>query len=191
MLTGSTRFDALPRAAQSLTGRIHFVPILPFSQGELAGVHEDFLDVALTDPTRSSTGPGTGLTRTEYAERVCAGGMPIPLQLSGAARIRWFDDYTTASLRRDATEISRIRRSSVLTPLLARIAGQTAQVLNITKPTKRSTSIARRPTATSRCSKTCSWFVVYRPGVRHSAPAPRCCPRCTSSTPGWPRGCCG
>ena len=133
VLTGSTRFDALPRAAQTLTGRIHFVSILPFSQGELAGVHEDFLDVALTDPARLAAGPGTGITRVEYAERICAGGMPIALQLSGAARTRWFDDYTTASLRRDVTEISRIRRSTLLPALLARIAGQTAQVLNIAR----------------------------------------------------------
>ena len=34
LLTGSTRFDALPRSSQALTGRIHFVSILPFSQGE-------------------------------------------------------------------------------------------------------------------------------------------------------------
>ncbi|WP_428119375.1 AAA family ATPase [Candidatus Poriferisodalis sp.] len=34
VITGSTRFDALPTAAQALTGRIHIVDVLPFSQGE-------------------------------------------------------------------------------------------------------------------------------------------------------------
>ena len=32
MITGSTRFDALPRAAQALTGRIHIIDLLPFKQ---------------------------------------------------------------------------------------------------------------------------------------------------------------
>lgn len=37
VITGSTRFDALPRAAQALTGRIHVIDLLPFSQGEIDG----------------------------------------------------------------------------------------------------------------------------------------------------------
>lgn len=132
LITGSTRFDALPQAAQSLTGRIHFETILPFSQGEMSGVNEDFLEVALTDPGRLTTGLGSGLGRAGYAERVCNGGMPVAIRLSGMARTRWFDDYTNASLRRDATGVSRIQRDAQLPGLLARLAGQTAQVLNIT-----------------------------------------------------------
>ena len=79
VLTGSTRFDAVPRAAQSLTGRVHFVSILPFSQGELAGVHEDFLDVALTDPVRLMVGPGERASPVSSMQNGCAPvGCPSP-----------------------------------------------------------------------------------------------------------------
>jgi len=40
VLTGSTRYETLPRAAQSLTGRATVVPVWPLSQGEIHGVHE-------------------------------------------------------------------------------------------------------------------------------------------------------
>lgn len=133
LLTGSTRFDALPITAQALTGRIHFMTILPFSQGEIAGAEEDFVDVSLTDPERLLTGPAQRLTREEYAERICAGGMPIALRSTPTARHRWFDDYATASVRRDVAALSNIRRGSELPKLFARLAGQTAQVLNISE----------------------------------------------------------
>jgi len=38
ILTGSARHDALPAAAQALTGRLHRIPVFPLSQGEIAGV---------------------------------------------------------------------------------------------------------------------------------------------------------
>jgi len=49
VITGSTRYDALPLAAQSLTGRLHILTILPLSQGELLGHHETFLENLLGD----------------------------------------------------------------------------------------------------------------------------------------------
>ena len=131
VLTGSTRFDALPRSTQALTGRIQFISIWPFSQGELAASRETFLDVALTEPERLATGVGVGSSYEDYAERICAGGMPIALR-SNRGRNRWFDDYTTSALQRDAAAISSLRRGSELPTLFARVAGQTAQPLNIT-----------------------------------------------------------
>lgn len=130
LLAGSTRFDALPRNTQALTGRVHFVSILPFSQGELADVREDFLDVAVTDPQRLATGLGDRLTREQYAERICAGGMPLAVR-SAQGRNRWFDDYATSSLERDVAAITSLRRGAELPALFTRLAGQTGQVLNV------------------------------------------------------------
>ncbi|MGK2949762.1 MAG: DUF4143 domain-containing protein [Acidimicrobiales bacterium] len=47
------------------------------------------------------------------------------------ARARWFDDYVNLTLERDVQEISRIRQGDLLPKLLHRLAGQTAQVLNV------------------------------------------------------------
>jgi predicted AAA+ superfamily ATPase len=131
VLTGSTRFDALPRSTQTLTGRISFVSIWPFSQGELDATRETFLDVAITDPARLPVGFTDGSTYVDYAERMCAGGMPVAIR-AGRGRNRWFDDYATSALERDAAAISNLRRGAELPILFARLAGQTAQPLNIT-----------------------------------------------------------
>lgn len=40
VLTGSTRHDALPAAAQSLTGRISRLTVFPLSQGEIVGTQD-------------------------------------------------------------------------------------------------------------------------------------------------------
>jgi predicted AAA+ superfamily ATPase len=136
VLTGSTRHDAIPRTAQALTGRLHVLTILPLSQGEIGGQREDLLERLIADPdgvvatlSRSSTG------RADYVRRVCAGGFPLALRRSGPARARWFDDYARSSVERDAVELGRIRQRKVLARLLERLAGQTAQILNVAAAT--------------------------------------------------------
>ncbi|MHB1089173.1 MAG: AAA family ATPase, partial [Acidimicrobiales bacterium] len=52
LLTGSTRYGALPEAAQALTGRLHLVTVRPFSQGEIVGVRENFVEAVMVDPAR-------------------------------------------------------------------------------------------------------------------------------------------
>ena len=97
---------------------------------KLAGVREDFLDTAVTEPGRLRTGIGSRLSREGYAERICAGGMPIAVR-SAAGRNRWFDDYATTSLERDVTAITSLRRGAELPKLFTRLAAQTGQVLDI------------------------------------------------------------
>jgi predicted AAA+ superfamily ATPase len=134
VLTGSTRHDALPRTAQALTGRLHVLTILPLSQGEIGGQTENLLEQLLVDPDGTVAAQLSSTTsRDEYIERVCAGGFPLALRRSGATRDRWFDDYVRLSVERDALELSRIQQRDVLRKLLERLAGQTGQVLNLTK----------------------------------------------------------
>lgn len=133
VLTGSTRQDALPRTAQALTGRLHAMTIWPLSQGELAGATENLLPALRADPDATVGAHQTSqTTRTEYADRACAGGFPLALRrAAGANRNRWFDDYLKQSLERDAVELSRIRQRQLLRELLGRLAGRTAQMLNL------------------------------------------------------------
>lgn len=133
VLTGSTRQDALPRTAQALTGRLHTMTIWPLSQGEISGVNEDFLPALRADPDASvAAWPSSSTTRTEYVDRLCAGGFPLALRRTGTVRDRWFDDYVRQSLERDAIELVRIRQRTMLRDLLGRLAGRTGQVLNLT-----------------------------------------------------------
>lgn len=131
VITGSTRHDALPAAAQSLTGRLHRMTVYPLSQGEIAGVHEHFLDVLLEDAGALVTATPSATSRDDYITRIAIGGFPMVLDRNETARNRWFDNYVNLSLQRDVQELSRIRQKEALPRLLARLAGQTAQVLNI------------------------------------------------------------
>src|SRR4029077_3874134 len=102
LITGSTRYEALPHAAQALTGRMHLISVLPLSQRELARVEGNTVEALSDDPQAVVAAVGTSTTaRAEYLERVHAGGMPIALARSGAARGRWIDDYVTQTLERD------------------------------------------------------------------------------------------
>ena len=106
---------------------------MPFSQGEIDGIREDFLDSLFVDPEQLR---GEGRSRTgrqEYAERACRGGLPLAVAVSGAARQRWYRSYVSTSLERDVRELSQIRRAAALPRLLERLAGQTGQVLNISR----------------------------------------------------------
>lgn len=135
VLTGSTRQDALPRTAQALTGRLHSMTIWPLSQGEIEGKTENFISALRHDPDAAvAVYPTSTILRTDYVDRVCAGGFPLALQRKpGAARNRWFDGYVKQSVQRDAIELSRIRERQLLDQLLSRLAGQTGQLLNLTK----------------------------------------------------------
>ncbi|CAN5530127.1 ATP-binding protein [soil metagenome] len=133
VITGSTRHDALPQAAQALTGRLHLLTVAPLSQGEIAGVEEDFVARCLEDPTALVSPDASTTTRDDYIERVVAGGFPMALQRPpGPARQRWFDDYVDQAITRDLLDLSKVRQGAKLPQLLQRLAGQTAQVLNVT-----------------------------------------------------------
>lgn len=134
ILTGSARHEALPRAAQALTGRLHRLPVYPLSQGEITGVHEHLLENLFSDPVAAVDAPPSKTTREQYIDRVTMGGFPpVLMRATLASRNRWFDDYVSLSLERDVQELSKIRQAAALPALLEKLAGQTAQVLNITR----------------------------------------------------------
>lgn len=135
VLTGSARHEALPIAAQALTGRLHRMPVYPLSQGEIDEVKERFLADAFSVPDRAAPESGISATsREEYIDRIVAGGFPIPLaRESAAGRARWFDEYIRLTLERDVRAIGRIEQATALPRMLERLASQTAQVLNIAR----------------------------------------------------------
>jgi len=132
VLTGSTRHDALPAAAQALTGRLETLTVFPLSQGERDDRHEDFLALALEHPEDVIQPELSQTSREEYVARITAGGFPLALTMSSeAARRRWVRQYVRLTLERDIRELSNLRQGDKLGILLGRLAGQTAQVLNV------------------------------------------------------------
>jgi hypothetical protein len=92
VLAGSTRYAAIPAAAQALTGRVDIIPVLPLTQAEIDGVRETFVATFLDGDGVEIPLPGvTVVTRDEYARRSTSGGMPVALRrLPGRSRSRWY-----------------------------------------------------------------------------------------------------
>ncbi|MDR1214617.1 MAG: ATP-binding protein [Propionibacteriaceae bacterium] len=131
ILTGSARHESLPRAAQALTGRLQRLPVLPLAQSEIDGTRPRLLERLISAPSDIITPLTSGTTRFEYIDRIVRGGFPLALAArSDRARSAWIDDYLRLTLERDVRELSRLRQARVLPDLLARLAGQTAQILN-------------------------------------------------------------
>lgn len=129
VLTGSAHFDSVPRTAQSLTGRLLRLPVLPLAVCELTGalgLLPHLTDIAsLLDPQSKVT------SRSQYIQKVVVGGLPLALaQPSAASRHRWMDQYVSLTLARDVAELANLRRASDLPDVLARAAGQTGQIMN-------------------------------------------------------------
>ncbi len=135
VMTGSTRFDTLPRTAQALTGRLHLLNIWPLSQGEIWGSEENLIPKLLNDPENTVASlPRSDSTRQEYVARIITGGFPMAIsRSSNVSRNRWFDDYIMQSIERDSVELVRIRQRQILQRLFSTVASQTAQILNVTK----------------------------------------------------------
>lgn len=132
VLTGSARHESLPAATQALTGRLDRLSVLPLSQGEIAGIHEDWLERFLDNPSDCVTGELSTHNRDDYIDRMLIGGFPMALAASSAsARSRWFANYVSLTLERDVRVLSAIRHGALLPEMLGRLAGQSAQVLNI------------------------------------------------------------
>ncbi len=56
-------------------------------------------------------------------------GFPLAINRTESGRSRWFDNYVTQSVERDALELVRIRQRPALRDLLGHLAGRTGQVL--------------------------------------------------------------
>jgi hypothetical protein len=129
--TGSTRYQALPHAAQSLTGRATVVPVRPLSQGEIDGIEENWVARLLTGDTSAPT--SGHLTREDYAGRILTGGFPQALAIPDPLRAQWFADYVSLVCERDVIALSKVRQRARLPWLLSRLAAQTAQLVNMSE----------------------------------------------------------
>ncbi|HEY1702314.1 MAG TPA: ATP-binding protein [Trebonia sp.] len=132
VLAGSTRYAAIPAAAQALTGRVDIIPVLPLTQGEIDGIRETFVARLLDGGGVEASSGTVTATRDEYARRATSGGMPVALRRPpGRSRSRWFANYVDLVMDKDVMDISRVRQREMLPRLLGQLAARSGQVLNI------------------------------------------------------------
>ena len=130
LLTGSAGVMSLPALSDSLAGRMELHTLWPFSQGELAGVRETFVDRLFAE--KLTTPDTTPAGEESLIDRLCAGGYPeIRTRKSLARRQAWFDSYVDAILQRDVRDLANIERLSEVPRLLALLASRAGELLNV------------------------------------------------------------
>ena len=101
LLTGSARLLGLRSLPDSLIGRSETIELWPFSQGELEGHVEQFVDRVFDDgdmrPFESD------VTKPEYLDLALSGGYPEAVRRVPSRRDKFFGSYINDLIDRDIT----------------------------------------------------------------------------------------
>jgi predicted AAA+ superfamily ATPase len=133
LLDGSADFLTVPGLSESLAGRAVFYELLPFSQGEIEGVRDDFVRRAFAEPDSMRGLPTSQVTRADYLDRIVRGGFPEASVLSAEDRGDWFDGLILTVTQRDITALTNARRSNEVPSLLRLLAARTASELVVSQ----------------------------------------------------------
>jgi predicted AAA+ superfamily ATPase len=128
LLAGSANILTLPTIADALPGRVDYVRLWPFSQGELAGRRERFVDRLLAgEPPRVDEAPAG---RGAYAARLVTGSFPDAQGRSARGRARFFDSYISSILGRDLQDVANVRDADGVGRLLRLVAARSANLVS-------------------------------------------------------------
>ncbi|WP_404425562.1 ATP-binding protein [Nibricoccus sp. IMCC34717] len=128
LLTGSANILTLPKLSESLAGRMEIHTLWPFSQGEIRGIKEQFIDFTFSNDEPKTPPP---FSQDEYLEAAVMGGYPEALaQMKMGRGPEWFKSYLETILQRDIQDISRIEGLAELPNLLEIIASRAGNLIN-------------------------------------------------------------
>lgn len=129
LLTGSAQALVLPRLSESLVGRMEVLTLWPFSQGEIAGRRERFVDACFADELRLGRLNDSGWPA--LTERIVLGGYPEALARTDPARRHaWFGSYVSTILDRDVRDLANVSGLRELPRLLRLAASRAMGLLN-------------------------------------------------------------
>ena len=128
LLTGSARVLGLRSVPDALPGRMETLELYPFSQGEIAGALDGFVDAVFgsgAELRHQST-----LSRADYADAVVRGGFPEAVARTGQKRReRFLDAYVGDLIARDVAQLSDISRTGEMKALIGLLAARSGQLL--------------------------------------------------------------
>ena len=128
LLAGSANILTLPSIADALPGRVDYVRMWPFSQGELSGRRESFIDRVLNGEVPHIDDAEVG--RGVYAPQIVAGGFPDAQERSARGRARFFTSYVSTLLGRDLPDIAKVRDTAGVERLLRILAARSAGLVS-------------------------------------------------------------
>ncbi|MEU4829287.1 ATP-binding protein [Streptosporangium sp. NPDC023615] len=128
LLTGSARVLGLRTLPDALPGRMETIELWPFSQGEIDGGADGFVDALFAE--RDDLRHTSDLSRIEYAERLVRGGFPEEVSRSNARRRkRFLDAYVADLIARDVSRLAEIERTAEMRALIRLLAARSGQLL--------------------------------------------------------------
>lgn len=142
LLTGSSNILTLPGIADSLAGRMEILTMYSFSQGEIRGIQEDFINMLFqkTFPPKasSSVSPKISVEKNSeirppanLLEAIALGGYPEILARSSAKRrAAWFDSYISTLVERDIRDMAHIQDISGFIRLLRLLGARSGTLYN-------------------------------------------------------------
>jgi len=131
LLTGSANVMLLPKLSESLAGRMEVLTLSPFSQGELRGVSESFIDTLFSAKPVGWEGKFAALPRDEWLEMLLVGGYPPAVARANAKRRdAWFNSYVLTILQRDIRVLANISDVTAVPRLLSVVAARAGGLLN-------------------------------------------------------------
>jgi uncharacterized protein len=131
LLTGSANVLLLPKLSESLAGRMEVLTLWPFSQGEITGIREQFIDTLFSRQPSWRIGKSGTSERSHLFETIMAGGYP-PLtgRRQMGRRKAWFQSYLMTILQRDVRDLANIADLTAVPQLLSVVASRAGGLLN-------------------------------------------------------------
>lgn len=128
LLTGSSQLFGMVAAPDALPGRMETVELWPFSQGEIDGGPDGFVDAVFT------LGAGlrheSDVSRADYAARIVRGGLPEAVSRADTRRReRFFDAYVQALIDRDVRQLSDIQHKGELRRMVRLLAARSGTLI--------------------------------------------------------------
>lgn len=129
LLTGSANVLHLPRLSETLAGRMEVLTLWPFSQGEMLGSGDSFVESLRAN--KLPTPPKKPVDREDLIRRAVLGGFPEVVSRPRAdRRAAWFESYLATVLQRDVRDIADIEAASALPRLLSLVASRASGLHN-------------------------------------------------------------
>lgn len=128
LLTGSSRLLGLRDLPDTLVGRMETVELYPFSQGEIDGTPDGFVDAVFR------YGPSirhqSAISRVDYTERIVRGGLPEAVARNDPRRRGIFiDNYVQNLIDREVRQLAEIERAPQLTTLIRLLAAHSGMLV--------------------------------------------------------------
>lgn len=128
-ITGSANLLEMRQVKDSLAGRAEYLRLHPFSQGELHGHRESFVEQLARGDIPEITGATVG--RPGYAAPIARGGYPEAQKRTAGRRTRFFESYVEGVLERDLTTLADVGDRAEVARLLGALAATSSAELNI------------------------------------------------------------